>query len=931
MERDRPEATPPTLEALFLRWREEDDAEALGEMLARTEAELIVVARRQARDDAAAWDLVQEAWVTVLREGHKWDSSQRLMPWLVGILTICARRARRVDARTPDPERLAQREVALPDAAVPAEEVRTLIERGLGNVSTLYGDVVRMHLFEEMTHAEIAERTGREPGTVRVQVFRGLAQLRKHLPSSLSLGVAILALAPRSEAARLAPVLDTAFGSGPAIGAGTATVSATTGASWIAAGALRWWLAAAAVATVAGGVWWATAGPNRRDVEHASVPAVQVAPDVPAPTPLASGPENVSRSVASAEAALETASVPRPGVWLVGTVADLDRLPRATTTITLRAGGVRSPPMTERLDLTGRRDETARFEIDLTAWYAGNAAAPRDFIALLDHPYALPARSPHWLADEPFAAARAAAAAGSTQRLEIPARFDLVLPVARVHGRVTTAVDLDPALRAADAVVGLFEIDARGNPAPEPIEGSRVRADGTFTLRAARIGPHRIVAALSGAGARPADAALHLAPAQERETGELVLEPGAEIAGRVVSARAGSDRVSWRPIEKSETRSVHGVPLAWTGARFETHAGEFESAADGTFRIAGLAQAEYVLSAQRSFRDGPPSIPLDDFGFGDQAGNRVTNEARIFAPAQGILLRTSEFDVPLTVTGSGAPLGKALVERLFEGGGSQGCSTDDQGRASLRTSGPPGVVRLRVSKTGWIASVLELSPDRLDAQVGVHVDLAPGLAPAEIVLEAGSMPLDGCDLLIAPWDAIDAAGWESVRTLGVPPMVEGFTTRKVLEGGRLNQPLDAGHWCVVLHVPQQGASAALSYVRPTLIELDLAPGADIRRHVELELGGRLRFQPIPAVAGVANVQLAFERAAGERVSLPLSSLEQRGDGRQGRRSTTDRLAFGVGAESALLEPGSYTLRTTIGPNTSTRTVEMRAGETTVIE
>jgi hypothetical protein len=116
-----------------------------------------------------------------------------------------------------------------------------------------------------------------------------------------------------------------------------------------------------------------------------------------------------------------------------------------------------------------------------------------------------------------------------------------------------------------------------------------------------------------------------------------------------------------------------------------------------------------------------------------------------------------------------------------------------------------------------------------------------------------------------------------------------------------------------------------------VFELDLAPGSTVRHVVQLELGGRLRFQPIAAVPGVTDAVLELEGADGVRVRLALTSLMLRGDARQGRKTTYDRLALGVVAESALLDPGVYTLRTTVGANTSTRTVEVRAGETTVIE
>jgi len=68
--------------------------------------ELLAVARRVARDEGEAEDLVQATFLTLLESPEKFDGTLAVRPWLMGILTREARYWHRRDARRPDPERL---------------------------------------------------------------------------------------------------------------------------------------------------------------------------------------------------------------------------------------------------------------------------------------------------------------------------------------------------------------------------------------------------------------------------------------------------------------------------------------------------------------------------------------------------------------------------------------------------------------------------------------------------------------------------------------------------------------------------------------------------------------------------------------------------------------------------------------------------------
>ncbi len=912
---------PPTPESLFLRWRADGDAEALGEVLAAVQDELLGVARRQSRDESSAQDLLQETLLTAISQAHRFDATQRLMPWLVGLLTVNVLRERRRGARTPDPVRVAQPGVERPEEGADRGEVRRVVAGAIEGLPDLYRDVLQQHLLEERSHAEIAERLGRAPGTIRVQVFRGLAQLRAALPASLSLGLALTLLVPRSEAAWAARVLDQA--AAPA--APAAPLAAPLAAASAAPIALRWIAAGVLAAATAGAVWWTlqpSAEPRRSGAEVAGL----AEPDGGAPAPAAG--ELATPAIptgAPARRPLGTqasATAPRPGVWLVGEITGLDALtPADALALTLRPGDTRHPP--RQVSLAAE----PMFAVDLGAWYAADGPAPRDFFAVVDHPGALVARAPLWLDEDRLAAARAAARPGSEERVELRARFDLARAAASVVGRVRLP---DGAPEAAEerVSVGLFQLHPDGEAAREPAEAAFAGADGFFALRTPVPGRHQLVIVRAGLAVKNLE--VFLAPRDVRDLGDVELSAGLAIAGTVRTAggqAAPHARVDWRAAEVSAPVTMHGRVLIRRNGRFEHANGSVVADPAGAFTIGALAAGPYLVRAAPAPRDARHVIALDDHGgFGTPVA-APPGEERVDAPAHGVVLAAGRFEVPLRVTGRGAPLADVDVERLFEGGGFQGADTDAQGRATLLTSGRPGAVALRVSKPGWEPATLTLDPARLDPAIEVHVDLERGPAPVELTLDAGGLDLSGCTAFFVPWEAIDAAGRKQIRESGFPPMPPGFFTRPLDAEGRVRGLVPAGHWFVHVRPGTVGGGAQLPCALPTDLELDLAPGVAVRHRFTLRACGRLRFVPVPAVAGASEVMLALETTGGERVRLEVTTLQLRADARQGRSMRVDRLPFDTPAESGGLEPGNYVLRASAGGRTQTLSIEVRSGET----
>jgi RNA polymerase sigma-70 factor (ECF subfamily) len=104
-------ATATSDEALFAAFRDADDRRALGELVARHWAPAWRLARAVLRDDSAAEDAAQEAFIRTVEAARKKASLDPFAPWLRTVvlnaaknnLRSSARRQRRERAATPKP------------------------------------------------------------------------------------------------------------------------------------------------------------------------------------------------------------------------------------------------------------------------------------------------------------------------------------------------------------------------------------------------------------------------------------------------------------------------------------------------------------------------------------------------------------------------------------------------------------------------------------------------------------------------------------------------------------------------------------------------------------------------------------------------------------------------------------------------------------
>ncbi|OKJ75322.1 sigma-70 family RNA polymerase sigma factor [Streptomyces sp. CB02460] len=140
------------------------------------------MATRSLGDTHEAEDVTQQVFIGVWRGRHGFRPERgTLGAWLVGIT-----RRKIVDALAARGRRLALVESAARDAA-PArpdrqapEEVldRVLLVEALSRLPRAQREVLCMAFYEDLTQAQIAERTGVPLGTVKSHTRRGLHRLR---------------------------------------------------------------------------------------------------------------------------------------------------------------------------------------------------------------------------------------------------------------------------------------------------------------------------------------------------------------------------------------------------------------------------------------------------------------------------------------------------------------------------------------------------------------------------------------------------------------------------------------------------------------------------------------------------------------------------------------------------------------------------------
>ncbi|MBT8494228.1 MAG: sigma-70 family RNA polymerase sigma factor [Deltaproteobacteria bacterium] len=119
-------------------------------------------------------DLAQDVFLTAMRRLHTLRDEDAVGGWL---LAIARNRAATFYRRRKDTTELPDDLAAQPPPSAEAAQVLATIRK----LPDAYRETLAMRLIEGMTGPEIAEQTGLTPGSVRVNLHRGMKQLRELL------------------------------------------------------------------------------------------------------------------------------------------------------------------------------------------------------------------------------------------------------------------------------------------------------------------------------------------------------------------------------------------------------------------------------------------------------------------------------------------------------------------------------------------------------------------------------------------------------------------------------------------------------------------------------------------------------------------------------------------------------------------------------
>lgn len=190
------------LDAVFACFVATRAPELLATVFEATADRLLSRARRLVEDPGLAEDLVQETFLVVAERANGFDAERACLPYLLGILSWRAWRARG-SRRDGEPllDGLTADEPAPLERAID-REAADAVARTIATLPRHYAEVLEPYLFERCSPCEIAAQLGRPAATVRVQVHRGLRALRDALPAGLA-GLLCVLTPQRGVAARV--------------------------------------------------------------------------------------------------------------------------------------------------------------------------------------------------------------------------------------------------------------------------------------------------------------------------------------------------------------------------------------------------------------------------------------------------------------------------------------------------------------------------------------------------------------------------------------------------------------------------------------------------------------------------------------------------------------------------------------------------------
>ncbi len=855
------------LDHWFDNYRRNGDVEALARVFDATSKELFAVASHLARDASEAEDLVQETYLTAIERAWSYDLAWPLVPWLVGITTVAARRKRKLAARAIDATRLDERVVEAPDRALAARELDDAIRAALADVPEKYRRVLEMHLDENKKPAEIASELASSPGNIRVQLHRGLELLRKALPAGIALGASVpLAGGDALDAIRRAVLENARDSAGRLTLEGErfaraalrrtrwtlAAKSAAIGASLLIASAVAWHALTNSSALVA----TQSAGFQGASVERGDAMLAQLV-----------APANIDRSRAAAPLAETGAS---PTAILVIHATGLEAGVRGKVRIAVESLEKRDAPLffeceakpTLEIDVSPLFD--AEPSSDPKARNGIHLKAPSQLYTSLDHPDYLPTQIV-WVGGVDRD--------NGSRPLRVECQAHFAKAIGAVEGRVVgVPIAADPnhlaselfsassgdatilqhgveeKIGALPVVVGLVRVKPGGSLGIQPSESAFVAIDGTFRLRAADEGEH-LVSIDSYAG-RAEFRRVTIKAGTTAKLGDVRVEAGETLRGRVVGAAA---HVTCSPIGSARI-TPNGWGLTWCDGAF-CREQSVETKADGSFVFEHLAAKPYRLKLWSS---ATPRGAKNDFSAHHLDVYDLANFVDATPPAT-VELEFRELSIEVEVTDHGAPASEVEVELVQAGRARSGLRTDEQGRIVLDVHGHEAFA-LRVDRGNDASRDVAVDPREWPEGRRVQLELDSAAPRTKLTFEVDDPQL--LAVSVTPLDGLEEAARARIARGIYLDREPTILLRDLGARGELAQAIPVGHLAIDLRPREAFSETREEYRLPFIVEVDAEARHELHLAPHFELGGRLSLRAGDFVASDERVTCELVDANG---------------------------------------------------------------------
>lgn len=178
-------------DVVLMRRMADRDEHALEELVRRFERPLYSFAYRIAGSDRFAEDVVQEVFVTVWRDAHRYEPTRGAVSnWLFMITRSKAidmlRRETGAKRRTVDVDLSLRASNDDVHEETWLRARRDTVRTAVGELSDLQREAVTLAFFDGLTHVEVAEALDVPLGTAKSRIREGLMRLRRVLGESLS-------------------------------------------------------------------------------------------------------------------------------------------------------------------------------------------------------------------------------------------------------------------------------------------------------------------------------------------------------------------------------------------------------------------------------------------------------------------------------------------------------------------------------------------------------------------------------------------------------------------------------------------------------------------------------------------------------------------------------------------------------------------------